>query len=319
MNILVVDDSRTIRAGMCQLIKRMGHSIAEAENGEQALAVYQQARPDLVMIDVSMPVMDGYEAARAIRKLNPDDWTPIIFLSSMEADQDLDRAIDAGGDDYLVKPVSFVVLNAKIRALSRLEAMRRKSLELSSQLAQANSELEKLSRMDGLTGINNRRAFDHCLQTEMLRAARTGEPLSLILIDIDYFKLYNDTYGHQGGDDCLRQVAQALNHISQRPGDMAARYGGEEFAIVLPETSLEGTTAVAESAIRKIQALAIAHARSPIAPVITISMGLVTLIVDQATTAEHIIGRADHALYEAKEQGRNRFVVFGGGTGTTGA
>ena len=319
MNILVVDDSRTIRAGMCQLIKRMGHSIAEAENGEQALAVYQQARPDLVMIDVSMPVMDGYEAARAIRKLNPDDWTPIIFLSSMEADQDLDRAIDAGGDDYLVKPVSFVVLNAKIRALSRLEAMRRKSLELSSQLAQANSELEKLSRMDGLTGINNRRAFDHCLQTEMLRAARTGEPLSLILIDIDYFKLYNDTYGHQGGDDCLRQVAQALNHISQRPGDMAARYGGEEFAIVLPETSLEGTTAVAESAIRKIQTLAIAHARSPIAPVITISMGLVTLIVDQATTAEHIIGRADHALYEAKEQGRNRFVVFGGGTGTTGA
>lgn len=319
MNVLVVDDSRTIRAGMCQLIKRMGHSIVEAENGEQALAVYQQARPDLVMIDVSMPVMDGYEAARAIRRLNPDDWTPIIFLSSMEADQDLDRAIEAGGDDYLVKPVSFVVLNAKIRALSRLEAMRRKSLELSSQLAQANSELEKLSRMDGLTGINNRRAFDHCLQAEMPRAARTGEPLSLILIDIDYFKLFNDTYGHQGGDDCLRQVAEALNRVSQRPGDMAARYGGEEFAIVLPETSLEGTTAVAESAIRQIQALAIAHARSPIAPVITLSMGVVTLIVDQATTPEHIIGRADHALYEAKEQGRNRFVVFGGGTGTTGA
>lgn len=312
MNILVVDDSRTIRAGMCQLIKRMGHTIVEAENGEQALAMYQQTRPDLVMIDVTMPVMDGYEAARAIRKLNPDDWTPIIFLSSMEADQDLDRAIEAGGDDYLVKPVSFVVLNAKIRALSRLEAMRRKSLELSSQLAKANGELEKLSRLDSLTGIDNRRSFDNCLQGELQRAARTGNPLSLVLADVDYFKLFNDAYGHQAGDDCLRQIAQALCHATQRPGDLAARYGGEEFALVLPETDLEGAIAVANAAMARVQALAIAHARSAVSPLVTLSMGIVNVIPDQATTAEQIIGRADNALYEAKHLGRNRFVIFGG-------
>ncbi len=312
MKILVVDDSRTIRAGMCQLIKRMGHSIVEAENGEQALAMYQQTRPDLVMIDVSMPVMDGYEAARAMRKLNQDDWTPIIFLSSMEADQDLDRAIEAGGDDYLVKPVSFVVLNAKIRALSRLEAMRRKSLELSGQLAKANAELEKLSRLDSLTGINNRRAFDNALQGELQRASRTGSPLSLILADIDYFKLFNDTYGHQAGDDCLRQVAQALCRATKRPGDLAARYGGEEFALVLPETSPEGAIAVARAAMEYVEALSVPHARSIVAPNVTLSMGIVTLIADQASTAEQIIGRADHALYEAKHLGRSRFVVFGG-------
>ncbi len=310
MNILVVDDSRTIRAGMCQLIKRMGHSVVEAENGQQAVELYQTARPDLVMIDVSMPVMDGYEASRAIRKLNPDDWTPIIFLSSMEADQDLDRAIEAGGDDYLVKPVSFVVLNAKIRALSRLEAMRRRSLELSSQLAKANSELEKLSRLDGLTGINNRRAFDNCLQMELKRAARTAEPLSLILADIDFFKAFNDGYGHQGGDDCLRQIAQALSQSPHRPGDMVARYGGEEFAIVLPDTLADGAMALAVKAMALVEEFAIPHAFSATGPIVTLSLGVVTMIPDQATTAEHIIGRADHALYEAKHQGRNRIVVF---------
>ncbi len=312
MIILVVDDSRTIRAGMCALIKRMGHTTVEAENGEDALAQYKKSRPDLVMIDASMPVMDGYEAARAMRELNPDDWTPIIFLSSMEADQDLDRAIEAGGDDYLVKPVSFVVLNAKIRALSRLEAMRRKSLELSSQLAIANSELQKLSRQDGLTGIDNRRSFDNCLQAELQRAVRTGQPLSLIMVDIDYFKLFNDNYGHQAGDDCLRRVAQALCRAAHRPGDLAARYGGEEFVLVLPETPQEGAIAVAKAIAEQVQQLAITHARSEISPLLTLSMGVVTQIPDKATTAEMMIGRADHALYEAKHHGRNQFAVFGG-------
>ncbi len=310
MKILVVDDSRTIRAAMCALIDRMGHTTVEAENGQDALRRYEQSRPDLVMIDVSMPVMDGYTAAREIRKLNADDWTPIIFLSSMEADQDLERAIEAGGDDYLVKPVSFVVLNAKIRALSRLEAMRRKAQELSMQLAKANSELEKLSRQDGLTGIDNRRSFDTRLQTELQRAIRTGTPLSLILADVDYFKLFNDNYGHQAGDDCLRRVAQALRSAAQRPGDLVARYGGEEFVLVLPETPPEGAVVVANSIMEHVQQLAIPHGRSGVSSKVTLSLGLVTQIPVQTTTAEFMIGRADHALYEAKHMGRNRFAVF---------
>jgi len=172
MKILVVDDSRTIRAGMANLIGRMGHTVIEAENGEEALRLFAEEQPELVLIDVMMPVMDGYEAAKRMRQSQGDDWVPIIFLSSMEADQDLDRAIDAGGDDYLVKPVSFVVLNAKIRALHRTESVRRKLVEASGTLVTLNKELENLSRHDGLTELANRRYLDESLLTEVRRAAR---------------------------------------------------------------------------------------------------------------------------------------------------
>jgi diguanylate cyclase (GGDEF)-like protein len=311
MKILIVDDSATIRAGMRAHVEKMGHSAIEADNGDKALSLYLRDRPDLVLIDVEMPVMDGYEAARGMRKASPDDWVPIIFLSSKEADQDLDRAIEAGGDDYLIKPVSYVVLNAKIRALRRVEAMRTKVIEVSRDLAAANRELEKLSRQDGLTGIANRRYFDSYLQTEMRRAARDHLPLSLILSDVDNFKAFNDCYGHQAGDDCLRQVATALSSAGRRPADLPARYGGEEFAMILPGTVVDGAVDVAQSVSRVIAGLAMPHARSEPGR-ITLSQGVVSLVPDQETSPEDIIERADQALYQAKQQGRNRFVVFGG-------
>jgi len=312
MKILIVDDSATIRAALKGLVERMGHSVTEAENGEQALQLYKQERPGLVLIDVVMPVMDGYEAARRMREANPDEWVPIIFLSSKEADQDLDRAIEAGGDDYLVKPVSFVVLNAKIRALHRIESMRSKLLDVSRDLASANRELEKLSRQDGLTGIANRRYFDSYLLTEVRRAARERQALSLILADVDHFKAFNDHYGHQAGDDCLRQVASALSTAGRRPADLAARYGGEEFAIVLPGTGLDGAVDVAQALSRLIAGLAISHARSASGQSITLSQGIASLTPEKETSSEDLIHRADQALYQAKQQGRNRYVVFGG-------
>jgi PleD family two-component response regulator len=184
MKVLIVDDSPTIRTGLRGLVEKMGHSVIEVEDGREAVQAYRRDRPDLVLIDVVMPVMDGYESARQMREIRPDEWVPIIFLSSKEADQDLDRAIEAGGDDYLVKPVSFVVLNAKIRALQRIESTRVKLLETSRELAAANRELENLSRQDSLTGIANRRYFDSYLLTEVRRASRDREPLSLILADV---------------------------------------------------------------------------------------------------------------------------------------
>jgi diguanylate cyclase (GGDEF)-like protein len=312
MNILVVDDSPTIRAALKSLLERMGHSVAEASEGKQALQMYRENRPGLVLIDVVMPVMDGYEAARHMRETSAEEWVPIIFLSSKEADQDLDRAIEAGGDDYLVKPVSFVVLNAKIRALQRIESMRAKQLEMSRDLAAANRELEKLSRLDGLTGIANRRYFDSYLLTEVRRGARERQPLSLILLDVDHFKAFNDCYGHQVGDDCLRRVAAALSSAGRRPADLPARYGGEEFAIVLPATALEGAVDVAKAVARVIGGLAIPHARSAVDPNVTLSQGIVSLVPEKETSSEDLIERADQALYQAKQQGRNRYVVFGG-------
>ena len=311
MKILVVDDSPTIRAALKGLLERMGHTVVEANDGEQALQMYRRDRPGLVLIDVVMPVMDGYESARHMRDTKADEWVPIIFLSSKEADQDLDRAIEAGGDDYLVKPVSFVVLNAKIRALQRLESMRSKQLEMSRDLASANRELEKLSRQDGLTGIANRRYFDSYLVTEVRRGARERQPLSLILSDVDHFKAFNDCYGHQAGDDCLRRVAAALSSAGRRPADLAARYGGEEFAMVLPGTVVEGAIDVAQAVCRVIEGLGIPHARSAVNPKVTLSQGIVSLTPDKETSSEDLIQRADQALYQAKQQGRNRYVVSG--------
>jgi len=312
MKILVVDDSPTIRVALRSLLERMGHTVVEANDGEKALQMYREDRPGLVLIDVVMPVMDGYESARHMRETSADEWVPIIFLSSKEADQDLDRAIEAGGDDYLVKPVSFVVLNAKIRALQRLESMRTKQLEMSRDLASANRELEKLSRQDGLTGIANRRYFDSYLVTEVRRAAREKAPVSLILSDVDHFKAFNDCYGHQAGDDCLRRVAAALSSAGRRPADLAARYGGEEFAMVLPGTVLDGAVDVAQAVSRVIGGLAIPHARSAVDQNVTLSQGVVSLIPEKESASEDLIQHADQALYQAKQQGRNRYVVFGG-------
>jgi diguanylate cyclase (GGDEF)-like protein len=310
MKILLVDDSPTIRAATSQLLDKMGHTVSMAENGELALAAYEHERPDLVLMDVTMPVMDGYAAAQQIRTRYPEDWVPIIFLSGASEEQHLERGIRAGGDDYLIKPASYVVLHAKIHAMQRIDDMRRRLLKVSAELGAANRALERMSRQDSLTELANRRYFDAFLSEEMARARRSKQELSLALCDVDFFKAYNDHYGHQAGDECLRQVARALGSACRRPADLAARYGGEEFALVLPETPLVGASRVAEAVREAVLLLHLPHERSGIERYVTVSIGVSALLPGRDAEPECLIAAADQALYQAKKLGRNRVVTL---------
>lgn len=306
--ILIVDDSRTILTSLSIMVRAMKFEPITAETGEEAVALFGSERPSLVLLDVNMPGIDGYETARRIRAASPDEWIPIIFLSANEYDQHLERAIESGGDDYLVKPVSPVVLSAKIRALQRLDQMRGKLLDVSKELAAANQRLEGLANQDALTGMANRRAFDALIDREVAHAIRTREPLSIALCDVDHFKAYNDRYGHPAGDECLRRVGGAIMRSCRRATDFAARYGGEEFVLLLPGTPPEGALQVVEKARRELAALALPHEGSSTAQLVTLSAGIATYTPERDKGAAGLIARADEALYRAKNTGRDRIV-----------
>jgi diguanylate cyclase (GGDEF)-like protein len=305
--VLIVDDSPTIRAAMSGVVIMMGLEPVLAESGESALELFVSAPPKIVLLDVMMPGIDGYETARRMRAASPDAWVPIIFLSSSEHDQDLKRAIECGGDDYLTKPVSAVVLGAKIRALQRLDKMHRMLAEVSGELAATNRRLEALSQQDSLTGLSNRRCFDSRMALHFAQAARGGEPLSVAICDVDHFKAYNDRYGHPAGDQCLRRVAAALAQACKRATDLAARYGGEEFALLLPDTPLEGALNVMEAA-RIAVATSVPDTGVAGGPV-TLSAGVALWDRERDATIEALIARTDAALYRAKDLGRNRVVA----------
>lgn len=311
MKILVVDDSQLETAVLGRYIQRLGGMPYIARTGLDALDIFTRERPDLVLLDVVLPDIDGYEVARRIRAAETDgDWTPILFVTSLTRDEDLAKGIAAGGDDYISKPVSEIVLSAKIRAMYRIVQMRTSLVVLTKKLDVANQELVRLSASDGLTGIPNRRFFDAMLDREWRRARRADKELAMIMCDVDYFKRFNDTYGHLAGDECLRQVAGALTRSLDRGGDTLARYGGEEFALILSDTSLNGAQTVAERARHEVLALGIPHTASDLSQV-TISLGVACMKPDESSTEQSLLNAADQALYRAKKNGRNRVCVGG--------
>lgn len=310
MKVLVIEDTFTSATLICHQLSAMGLTATHARDGETGIEMFKASRPDLVLLDVIMPGLDGFEVAHRIRQLEQDgEWTPIIFLTARTSEDDLQRAIEVGGDDYLVKPVSEVVLKAKVRAMQRIAQMRYSLLVLTRRLDEANRELLRLSSVDGLTGIANRRSFDEALMREWRRATRNGTALSLIVVDVDAFKQFNDGYGHQVGDECLKAVARTLEQTLRRPTDMVARYGGEEFVAILPDTASDGACAVAEAMRAAVEALGITHRHSVAAPVVTISAGVASAAPVRGGVQEpaELLKLADDALYRAKQGGRNRY------------
>ncbi|MBP7394052.1 MAG: diguanylate cyclase [Zoogloea sp.] len=311
MKALLIEDTLTSATLVSHQLRKIGIEPIVARNGETGIELYKQEHPDLILLDIIMPGMDGFEVARRIRQLEQfGEWTPIIFLTARTSDADLEKAISVGGDDYLIKPVSETVLAAKVRAMQRIAQMRFSLLVLTRKLDDANQELTRLSSLDGLTGISNRRQFDETLLREWRRLGRQGRPLSMLLCDVDYFKQFNDGYGHQVGDECLKAVARTLKDTLRRPADLVARYGGEEFAVILPDTEITGALQVAEAMRSAVEGLSITHSYSKGGNVVTISIGVASTTPSRTgSDSSVLLKRADDALYQAKQAGRNRIAA----------
>ena len=289
--ILVVDD----QAVNIRLVGELFKSDCEvfmAMDGEQALAQCDAVLPDLILLDLIMPGMDGHEVcARLKANVNTRD-IPVIFLSAQREESDEAYGFELGAVDYVTKPFNQTILRARVRT----------HLMLKRQADQ----LKSFALVDGLTGVANRRRFDEDLGSHWLQCVRDQAPLSLIMMDVDYFKRYNDHYGHQMGDECLRQIVQAAKQSLRRPHDLFARYGGEEFVCLLPRTDASGACELAGQMMARIRALNIPHAQSEVDQIVTVSIGVATGRPYQNIDPQSLLKLADQQLYESKQSGRAR-------------
>jgi diguanylate cyclase (GGDEF)-like protein len=301
-NILVVDDTRDNLRLLANILTEQGYQVRPVPQGSRAITAAQSKPPDLILLDIMMPGMDGYAVCEALKADERTRDIPVIFISALNETFDKVKAFSLGGVDYITKPFQSEEVLARVKTHITIR-------HLQQELEDRNRELARLVNIDGLTQIANRRYFDTYLEHEWRRSVREQQPLSLIFLDIDYFKLYNDHYGHQAGDECLKQVAQIFDHVARRPADLAARYGGEEFVILLPNTDEHGAQHLAEEIQEHLQQLAIPHEPSSVSSSVTCSMGIACTIPNQAISAETFVSTADEAVYQAKARGRNRIVV----------
>ena len=308
--VLVVDSSPANRSLICECLSQLPEiQPLPVGDAAQALATFRECSPSLILLDIALHGTDSISLAREMRtwerSVNPDgltNWTPIIFLSSIMDEEVLARGILAGGDDFLYKPISEVVLLAKVRAMLRIVAMQR-------EIHDAHRQLKETVLLDGLTNIPNRRHFDETLVTEWKRCTRTETPLSIVIGDVDFFKQFNDLYGHQAGDACLRAVASSLNESLFRVEDMVARYGGEEFAAILPGTDIGGAHAVAERMRRSARELCIPHNQG-VGGLVSCSFGAASIQPNSGVMPLQLLQIADSRLYAAKRAGRNQVSVL---------
>jgi diguanylate cyclase (GGDEF)-like protein len=292
MSVLIVDDV-PINIQVLAEALRADYRVRIAANGAKALSIaMSDDQPDIILLDIMMPEMDGYAICRALKNNPKTIHIPVIFVTAKTDSEAEAMGLNLGAVDYITKPFSIPVVKARVR--NHL------------QLKMRTDMLERMALVDGLTGIANRRSFNESLHQEWKRAARNNMPLSVIMIDIDHFKPYNDNYGHGTGDDCLQRVAEALRDAMQRPSDIIARYGGEEFAALLPETDSQGADMVARKLLQSVADLRLPHEHSPVADHVTISVGHATGRATPDKTPDDLLQAADNALYKAKESGRNQ-------------
>ncbi len=291
-SVLYVDDETANLQLMRQILEK-DYKLSFAPNGQKALEVAEKVKPDIILLDVLMPNMDGHETCRRLKEKPCTTEIPIIFVTIMDEEEDETKGFSLGAVDYITKPFVPAIIKARLNT----HLLLKRKIDL----------LESMVSLDGLTEIPNRRRFDEMLESEWHRAQRITAPVSLVLIDIDYFKKYNDNYGHAIGDACLIKVAQAIHCALKRPSDFAARYGGEEFVVILPGTETTGAVAIAEHIRKTIESLEIPHEKSDTSSYVSLSLGVATMTPKQDIMPLELIKAADKSLYQAKEKGRNQW------------
>jgi len=301
--VLIVDDERLNRRQLRLLVEKEGYQVAEAINGREAITVSQQLHPDIILMDAMMPDIDGFECCTQLLSLDCHKYTPVLMITGLDDQESVDRAFAVGAIDYVTKPIHWPVLRQRIKRLIHQSQLQKKQ-EIITQ------ELKQLATVDGLTQVANRRKFEEYFAQEWRRMAREQRPLSLILCDVDFFKFYNDTYGHRAGDRCLQTVAQVIQNTARRSVDLVARYGGEEFSVILPSTDAKGAAQVAQRICLGITMLAIPHSSSPVSSHVTLSAGVTTIIPQPGADFEEMIVAVDKALYQAKSMGRDRVFCY---------
>jgi diguanylate cyclase (GGDEF)-like protein len=303
MRILLADDDPTALRIAEVTIQSLGHSCHTATDGEQAWDEFRTWQPDTVISDWKMPGLTGLQLCSAIRTYQPGTYTYFIMVSGQGALGEVLDGMAAGADDYMVKPLDIDDLEGRLIAADRVTSLHHQLAHQQAELEGLNDELTAIARRDPLTGLGNRRALEEDLTLLEARVTRYGHRYCMALVDVDHFKAYNDSYGHQAGDDVLKIVAAELaNHV--RGGDALYRYGGDEFLCILPEQSLDTGALALERMRSALEELAIDHVDNAVG-VLTFSAGLAVLDVDHTRPASDVLKDADQALYRAKQAGRN--------------
>jgi diguanylate cyclase (GGDEF)-like protein len=323
MGILVVDDHGSRRFLTRRVLDEAGfEDVTTAASAREALELLERegsatpdSRVDLVLVDVRIADTHGLEACRRMRAARAMRNVPVVVVAAADRPDLLEAALAAGAAYVLTDPLRPAEVRARLRRALAVRherehhrARERRLVALARRLEEANVQLERLSTLDALTGVANRRRLDQFLDLEWRRMARAGEWLSVVVVDVDRFKAYNDHNGHLDGDECLVRVARALAGAVSRPGDIVARYGGEEFAVVLTGTDPVGAVAVAENLRAAVAGEGLAH---PEGGVVTISVGTASAVPDARSNVASLVAAADRALYAAKRSGRNRVVAAG--------
>src|SRR5687767_410520 len=305
--ILVVDDHQDNVELLRARLESWGYAVDTARDGQEALDSVAASAPDLILLDVMMPSVDGNEVARRIKQNPALPFIPIIMQTALDSTESKVEGLEAGADDYITKPIEFAELKARVRSMLRIKRLQEELEERERQLLEANEKLRHMSRTDGLTGLDNRRYLEQQLDMMYAHSERLNEPLSCVICDLDRFKTVNDTHGHHAGDAVLRQFAAILKHEA-REIDRVGRYGGEEFVILLPGTVLDAAVTFAERVRKQIEDHTFTFDGGTLRR--TASFGVAAWPHPRITTCEGIMRRADDALYVAKETGRNRVVRF---------